>query len=303
MFSKTYLKAMDTKQLETLLAIEQYGGFAAAAKIVNITASAVSQQITSLESELGATLFDRTYRPPMLTAKGEEVVRSARAILQIMTETKTSVSGMQVRGTIAFGSLRTGTNSLVPRSLASLRKTYSELNFRLRIGMSEELMNEVVSGQLDAALVADYVAVPQSLTWTPVVNEPLVVLLPRGTGARTLEELVRKIPFIRYRTQVQLSRQIDTEIAQLSSEPIEVVSVNTMTAVVGCIQAGLGFSIVPKMALQDTITTSLDWFPFGSPPIYRRLGVVQRENSSRKDVLGALIVALEYQGQKMLEDI
>jgi len=41
--------------------------------------------------------------------------------------------------------------------------TYPELNFRLHIGMTEELISDVVSGHLDAALVADYVAVPQSL--------------------------------------------------------------------------------------------------------------------------------------------
>lgn len=303
MLRKSYFVSMDTKQLKTLLAIEQHGGFAAAAQVVNITASAVSQQITALESELGAKLFDRTYRPPMLTAKGAEMVHSARAILQIVAETKTSIAGMQVCGTIAFGSLRTGTNSLVPRALASLRKTYPELNFCLRVAMSEELMNEVVSGHLDAALVADYVAVPKSLTWTPVVNEPLVVLIPLGTRERTLEDLIRKVPYIRYQTQVQLSRQIDTEIARFSSTPIEIVSVNTMAAVVGCVQAGLGFAVVPQIALQDMITTSIDWFPFGTPAIHRRLGVVQRVTSSREDVLRALIIALEFHSQTLLEEV
>jgi DNA-binding transcriptional LysR family regulator len=293
---------MDTRQLKTLLAVAQHGGFAAAAHAVNLTASAVSQQIAALESELGATLFDRAYRPPTLTAKGAEMVRSACAILQIVTETKTSVTGMQVRGTMAFGSLRTGANSLVPRALASLRMTYPELKFSLRIGMAEELMSEVVSGQLDAALVADYVAVPRSLRWTPVINEPLVVLIPKGKGERSLEDLIRKVPYICYSTQVQLSRQIDTEIARLSSTPLQVISVNTMTAVVGCVQAGLGFAVVPQIALQGMITTSFDWFPFGTPPIHRRLGVVQRATSSREEVLAALITTLEHHGQALSEE-
>ncbi len=293
---------MDTRQLKTLLAVAQHGGFAAAAQAVNLTASAVSQQIAALESELGATLFDRAYRPPTLTAKGAEMVRSACAILQIVTETKTSVTGMQVRGTMAFGSLRTGANSLVPRALASLRMTYPELKFNLRIGMAEELMSEVVSGQLDAALVADYVAVPGSLRWTPVINEPLVVLIPKGKGERSLEDLIRKVPYICYSTQVQLSRQIDTEIARLPPTPLQVISVNTMTAVVGCVQAGLGFAVVPQIALQGMITTSFDWFPFGTPPIHRRLGVVQRATSSREEVLAALITALEHHGQALSEE-
>lgn len=294
---------MDTKQLKTLLAIEQHGGFAAAAQAVNITASAVSQQINALEAELGVILFDRSHRPPMLTAKGSEMLRSARAILQILTETKTSLTGTQVRGTLAFGSLRTGANFLVPKALASLRTTYPEINVRLRVGMAEELISQVVSGELDAALVADYVAVPQSLRWTPVVNEPLVVLVPAGMGEHYLEELIRTVPYIRYRTQVQLSRQIDTEIARIGSAPLQIVSVNTMTAVVGCVQAGLGFAVVPQSTLQGIITTAIEWFPFGTPPIHRRLGVVQRSTSSRAEVLAALIIALEQRGHELSKEI
>lgn len=129
-----------------------------------------------------------------------------------------------------------------------------------------------------------------------MVNEPLVVLTPPRIGTRSLEDLIREVPYIRYRTQVPLARQIDTEIARLSSTPLQVVSVNTMTEVVGCVQAGLGFAVVPKIALQDAITASIDWFPFGAPPIHRRLGVVQRATSSREEVLVALIAALEHHG-------
>lgn len=54
---------MDTRQLRTLLAIVQHGGFAKAAEAVHITPSAVSQQIQALEQELDATLFERSSRP------------------------------------------------------------------------------------------------------------------------------------------------------------------------------------------------------------------------------------------------
>lgn len=284
---------MDTRQLTTLLAIEQHGGFAAAAQAINLTASAVSQQVSALEAELGVVLYDRARRPPVLTAKGAEVVRSARAILQIVNETKASATGGRVRGTLAFGSLRTGANTLVPDALAALGAVYPDLSFRLRIGMSEDLMTEVVSGQLDAALVADHVAVPPSLKWTQVVNEPLVVVTPPGTGTLLLEDLVRMVPYIRYSSQVPLARQIDTEIARLASSPRQVISVNAMMSVVGCVRAGLGFAVIPQIALRDVIASSLDWFPLGSPPIHRRLGVVQRPASSREEVMTAFIAALE----------
>lgn len=293
---------MDTRQLETLLAIAQHGGFAAAAKVVNLTASAVSQQISALEAELGTQLFDRSRRPPALTAKGAEMVRSARSILHIVSETKASVAEGRMRGTIAFGSLRTGANSLMPKALATLRATYPDLKFRLRVGMSEELMNEVVSGRLDAALVADHVAVPPSLRWTPVVHEPLIVLVPPGDPALSVDDLIRNVPYIRYRTEVPLARQIDTEMARIGTPPRQAGSVNTMAALVGCVRAGLGFAVIPKISCQDMIAASLDWFPFGAPPIHRRLGVVQRATARREEVLGAMIAALGHHGRSHDED-
>lgn len=288
---------MDTRQLETFLAVTQHGGFAAAARAVNLTTSAVSQQIASLEQETGAVLFDRSRRPPTLTTKGAEVLVAARTILRIVTETKATVTGGEVRGTLALGTLRTGGSSIVPQALAQLRAIYPELTYRLRIGMSEELMTEVVSGQLDAALVADHVAVPPSLRWTPVVSEPLVVLVPPGKKVQKLEELIETVPYVRYRTQVQLARQIDTEIARFGLSPQQVVSVNTMTTVIGCVQAGLGFAVIPYMALQDALTSSLSWFPFGSPPLYRRLGVVQRPDSRRAEILATLTEVLSQTGR------
>lgn len=57
-----------------------------------------------------------------------------------------------MRGTLAIGSLRTCAQSLMPVAIAALRQRYPDLSFRLRIGMSEELMREVAAGQLDTAL-------------------------------------------------------------------------------------------------------------------------------------------------------
>ncbi|WP_417599836.1 LysR family transcriptional regulator [Pararhodobacter oceanensis] len=283
---------MDTRQLESFLAVVQHGGFAAAARAVNLTASAVSQQIAALEHELGAQLFDRSRRPPALTSKGAEMVRTTRSILQFANEAKSASGTADIRGTLAIGSLRTCAQTIMPRAIAKLQLRFPDLKFRLRIGMSEELMSEVASGQLDAALVADHVAVPVSLRWSEVFSEPLVVLVPSGIEARTVEDVLQRVPYIRYQTQVPLARQIDTEIARFGVAPNQIISVNTMTAVIGCVQAGMGFAIVPYVALQDAIAGTLSWLPFGSPPIQRRLGLVYTPHSRRTEVLTLLRAAL-----------
>ena len=60
---------MDTRQLKSLTAIARTGSFARAAELVNLTPTAVSQQIQALETEVGASLFDRSSRPPSRSSR------------------------------------------------------------------------------------------------------------------------------------------------------------------------------------------------------------------------------------------
>ena len=73
-------QAMDVKSLYTLLAIVDHRSFAAAGKAVGLSPSGVSLQMKGLEGELGQRLFDRSARPPQLTAEGRLFARRARGI-------------------------------------------------------------------------------------------------------------------------------------------------------------------------------------------------------------------------------
>ncbi len=73
---------MDTKFLESLIAVAELGSITAAARQRNLTPGAVAQRVASLESEIGATLLDRSGRGMSLTAIGSQVILRARAIVQ-----------------------------------------------------------------------------------------------------------------------------------------------------------------------------------------------------------------------------
>lgn len=279
---------MDLRQLQTLVAVADTGSFAAAAGVVNLTPSAVSQQIQSLEGELGAQIFDRKTRPRQLNAQGEELVRAARSVVQTMTEARMAISGGRTAGVLKFGAIRTVSMRLVPQAFAGMRQLYPDLTFELSVGMSERLMVDVAAGRLDAALVAEHVGVPASLSWSPVLNEPLVLVAPPQHAWRSDLSLLQELPFIRYVTDVPLARQIDTELSALSVVPKEIVVSNTMPAVVGLVEAGMGVAIVPKIATLRTTADTLHCRPFCEGAITRRVGVVQRQVSSRSKVLAEL---------------
>ena len=279
---------MDLRQLQTLVAVADTGSFAAAARVVHLTSSAVSQQIQALEGELGVTLFDRTKRPPRINAKGEELLRAARSVVRTMTEARMAISGGRTAGVLKIGAIRTVSMRLVPQAFAAMWALYPDLSFDLTVGMSETLMSDVAAGRLDAAVVAEHVGVPASLSWTPVLSEPLVLVGPPGSEGRSELSLLRDLPFIRYETTVPLARQIETELSRLGVAAQEIAVTNTMPSVVGLVQAGLGVAIVPKIAFLDAAPGTLVCRPFCEGAITRRLGLVQRQVSSRVEVLTGL---------------
>ena len=289
---------MDIRQLQTLVAVADTGSFSAAAAVVNLTPSAVGQQIQSLEGELGVELFDRKKRPRQLNTKGQDLVRAARYVVQTMTEARMAISGGSTAGVLKFGAIRTVSMHLVPQACAEMQGAFPDLSFDLSVGMSERLMTDVAAGRLDAALVAEHVGVPGSLSWNPVLTEPLVLIAPPAEASRCDMSLLNDMPFIRYATDVPLARQIETELAALSVSPTDIVVTNTMPSVIGFVQAGLGVAVVPMMTLLTVDRTTLHCRPFCDGEITRRVGLVQRQVSSRAEVLARLRRALSDVAQK-----
>ncbi|MGD1880319.1 MAG: LysR family transcriptional regulator [Kiloniellaceae bacterium] len=279
---------MDTKQLKTLAAIADQGTFAKAARRVNLTPSAVSQQMQALERELGVALFDRSSRPPSLNAKGLQFLETAHSILQIVDDSTTSISGGSVTGTLNIGSIRTSTIEILPRAIVHLRRSFPKLTFKLQVGLSEALMNDVVSGRLDLAIVAENVGVAPILKWTPFLREPLVVIAPPGATQTEAEAMIMAHPFVRYRTAVPLASQIDTEMSRLGLQPEVIAEVDTVPATIECVKAGLGVAIVPHVATLAAGARSLPRAPFGSPTVFRQLGIVQRIGSPRAGLIAAM---------------
>jgi len=279
---------MDTRQLRTLIAIADQGTFAKAARVVNLTPSAVSQQMQALERELDVALFDRSSRPPSLNAKGREFLETAHSILQIVEDSAASISGRSVSGTLSIGSIRTSTIEILPRAIVSLRESFPKLKVKLQVGLSEALMNDVASGRLDLAVVAEHVGVAPILKWSPFLREPLVVIAPPGTPATEACDMIMGNPFVRYRTAVPLASQIDTELSRLGLVPNTIAEVDTVPATIECVKAGLGVAVVPHIATLAAGARDLPRSTFGSPTVYRQLGIVQRIGSARTRLIAEM---------------
>ena len=93
------------EELETLVSIVEEGSFRAASEKLMKAQSAVSYAIKNLETDLGVTLFDRTFYRPKLTAEGETIYQKALQILNLTSElqslSKTFADGIEAKIRIA----------------------------------------------------------------------------------------------------------------------------------------------------------------------------------------------------------
>lgn len=267
---------MEIRQLKTLIAIVNAGGFAAAANAVGLTQSAVSQQVKALEDELGATLFDRTARPPALTVEGRTFLDQARRIVGLCDEAAGGIRRRHPSTSLHVGVVRGSLMGHLPVALAVLRSRHPGLKLRVTTGDLSELLAHVQHGRIDAALVPDAPALDPQLHWLPFLVEPFVVVAPARIGGATDQDLLEACPFIQFSRNVRTGRLIDAELRRRAIRVETAMEIDSFPAIVQMVQQGLGAAVVPAQAIGIAPPESIRAVAFGKPPMTRTVGLAER---------------------------
>jgi DNA-binding transcriptional LysR family regulator len=140
------------------VAVCDEGSVSAAAEPLGYSQSAVSRQVAALEAELGVGLLERLPRGARPTAAGTALLPHARAVVGEIA--RGSAAARAAEGGLAtvltLGAVPSATAGLVPRALRLLRERLPDHGCTLRTGLSVELQERVLAGELDAAVVTDY---------------------------------------------------------------------------------------------------------------------------------------------------
>lgn len=144
-------------QLQTFVTVLNEGSMTAAADKLYLTQPAVSQQIKSLEDELGVELLVRGVRHIKPTIQGELLLESAKKILQMVQQVQVAVKSMgaELKGTLRVGSLNSIGLHLMSGVLSKILKYSPNMQFKLEYNKAEELVKSFKRGQLDVLIVPD----------------------------------------------------------------------------------------------------------------------------------------------------
>lgn len=284
---------MSIRHLRTLLAIAERGSFAAAARDIHLTESAVSMQMKALEEELGLALFDRSKRPPALTEAGRALLPEAKELVGGYERLARRKDEMQpVEGHLRLGAVPSVITGILPGAIAALRRKHPGVHVEITMALSAELVERVGRRRLDAAVVSELSKVPSGLIWSPFVREPLVLIAPPDAPDRPAGELLASFPFIRYTRQAWVGRLIHATMKRRRIKVAEAMTLDTLEAVTAMVSQGLGVSIVPDRGHGVAFAFPVRSVTLPGPTVRRVVGLLRPDGHDKASLADALLAEL-----------
>lgn len=251
---------MELRHLEHFLAVAESRSFTRAAARVHVVQSALSASVRSLETELGARLFDRTTHRVGLTDAGTALVAEARRTLAAADASRDAVAAVVggTRGTLRIGIM----HSLPAIDLAGLLSTFHAARPMVDIEPhthpdgSAGLIAEVIDNRLDIAFAAAPAERRLDVVITPLVTEPIQLACaaddPLATRRRVRLSEIAERRFIDVPSGWGSRESVDRLFLKHGLTRDIVIQVADVATVIQLVRAGLGIALVaPSSAPSD----------------------------------------------------
>jgi len=290
----------DLSRLRVLRAVADQGTLAAAAEVLHLTPSAVSQQMAKLEREARTRLIERHGRRARLTEEGHLLARHAERILGAVEEAEADLDERrgQVIGDVRVGAFPSAARGLLPRVLVAMNERYPRLRTRLAEIEPYDAMAQVARGDLDLVVSQDWltvpIAVPDRLCSADIGLDPAHIVLPpghrlAGRGSLSLDELVEERWIASTAGTICLD-WLNLTFRAAGHEPIIAHQANEFATQFQLVAAGLGVGLIPRLAT-DLAPPEVTIHAV-EPVVARRLFAVWRQDSARRPSIRALVDTL-----------
>ncbi|MFE2630277.1 LysR family transcriptional regulator [Streptomyces sp. NPDC059374] len=177
---------LNLERLRTLDALARHGSVSGAAEGLHITTSAVSQQMSKLEREVGQRLLAKNGRGVRLTDAGRLLAEHAARILSQVQLAQSDLEAQrgQVVGELRLVAVPTALRGLFPAALTALRAEHPALRVRSRELEPEGGVAAVVRGDADLAVVLDWynkpLPMPEGLAKASILKDRVEIAMPEG---------------------------------------------------------------------------------------------------------------------------
>lgn len=243
---------MELSDLHIFRTVVRAGGVIRAAEKLHRVQSSITARVKALEADTGAALFQREGRRLQLTAAGKILLDYADRLLSLAEEARAALQEGGPRGVLRLGAMESTAAARLPALLSRFHERCPEVTLELRTGDPRLLAEQVIAGELDAALVAEPAADPR-LAAMPAFEEELVIVAAHGHVAISSAKDARKRTMLAFHHGCPHRKRLEDWFDRGGVIPDRVVELGSYHAILGCAMAGMGIALMPRSVL-DTYT-------------------------------------------------
>lgn len=241
---------MDLQALKFFQSVAEMGSISAAARELNYAQSNITTKVQQLEADLQTILFYRHNRGITLTPKGKSLMIYAEKIFQLIEETSRVMKDDEIpKGPLAIGSMETTAAIRLPSLLSKYHHDYPNVDLTLKTGSTEQNIQWVLHYELDGAFVSGPID-HSELIQTTVIEEELVLITDRNhPSLSSLKDSQNRILLV-FHPGCSYRAKLEQWMHHEGVFPTKIMQFGSLEAILGCVAAGLGISLLPISVIQ-----------------------------------------------------
>ncbi|MCU1266289.1 MAG: hypothetical protein JWM21_2607 [Acidobacteria bacterium] len=299
---------MELTQLEFFVTVVEQGSFSKAAVQVYRTQPAVSIAIRRLEEEIGAPLFDRSQKTPLLTEVGELVYDYAKRMLSLRAQALDVVAELKSlqRGRVRIGANESTSLYLLPHLILNYRALHPNVLVEIFRHTSDHLPREVLDRNVDFALLA-LEPVDSDLESFPVLRDELVLIMhPQHPLASRQSVKVKELGsevFLAHNVKTGSRFKVMETFAQQHTPLNITLELATIETIKRFVQLKIGLAFVPSMCVAEELERgTLTSIPVEDLTYVRTLWVTHRRQMTFSHAAAAFLEILREHARAHLND-
>lgn len=234
---------MDSNTLKIFLAVAEEGSVSRAAERLHCVQSNVTARLRKLETDLGTELFHRTPKGMGLSSAGNLLLPYARSVAHLLHEARAALEPSSApRGPLRLGAMDTAAVVHLPALLARYHRDHPDVDLQLSTGASGEMIERVLDYAVEGAFVGGQVDHPDIVA-EEVLCEELVVV---ASGTELPMDEDSALSVLVYRSGCSCRRKLEDWLKHMGRTPARVVEMGALDAILGCVGAGMGITMLPR---------------------------------------------------------
>ncbi|AQH01414.1 LysR family transcriptional regulator [Burkholderia sp. KK1] len=278
---------MDTRFLQSFIAVVESGSIAEAARRLDVAPTTVAQQIRALEEDIGSKLLTRAGRTVKPTVVGARILERTRDLLRDVRDLRSAASDTGLpAGPLRLGATPTALMGLLPPFLRSWKQEHPAIPIYIEPGTSVTLLDRVTSGELDAAIVVHPTfELPKTCSFRQLREEPLILLTQAHLEVSDALRTIAEQPFIRYDRRVVAGKMADDYLREKGVRPNVQFELDGIEHIAKLVAEGFGVSVLPDWPVIGPPDPQLRRWSLPAPCPIRRVGIAWLRTSVRSELV------------------